>query len=50
MLYIDIYMFVVALHPSNISGHEGNEYRLMKVRTHGDFIVLSHWETWPPAP
>ena len=25
-------------------------YRLLTVHTHGDSIVLSHWDTRPPAP
>ena len=28
----------------------GGGYQLVKVRTHGDFIVLPHWDTRPLAP
>ena len=40
-------LFVVVLRPSNIKGHikMGTD-----VCTHGDFIVLLHWETRPSAP
>ena len=27
-----------------------NKYQLMTVHTHGDSIVLSHWQAKPPAP
>ena len=28
----------------------GDGYRLVTIRTPGDFIMLSHWNTRPPAP
>ena len=44
-------LFVVVLRPSNISGHIRKDTdRLVTVLTHGDFIVLPHWNTRLRAP
>ena len=38
------------LHGYGTSPLEGELYRLVTVCTHGDFIVLPHWNTRPLAP
>ena len=42
--------FVVVLRPSKDLGSYQDGYRLVTVRTHGNFIVLLHWDTKPLAP
>ena len=36
--------------PWREGGDEGERYRLVTVRTHGDFIMLPHWNTRLPTP
>ena len=41
--------FEAVLH-SCLTSPEEDRYPLMTLNTHGDFIVLPHWNTWPLAP
>ena len=44
------WMVVGVLHPGNMVWSYQDGYRLVTVHTHGDCVVLPHWETRPLAP
>ena len=44
-----LFLLVGALCPSNIEKSYQDGYQIVTVHTHGDFIVLLHWEIRLPA-
>ena len=53
-MFYQIMLFLCCFTSSQHLKSYGDGYRLVTVHTHGDFIVLPHWETrpsasWPPT-